>query len=206
MGMRERFRVRLRVHMGKALTSDEHALLVQIGGRDVQIKSQKKDEILRSTKWIVLTAGGFDSEDEAWSFGEQLKLIVCIVGVCTRIGIDVGEDQTTSWINENWAREKNLIEPEERVLPNVHGLSVYPDDSLSRVPTFGATGVVTYNPVFFIEAIAELGNSVSRPLGAASTAVQVLNLALKSTEPLTKVVLAISIIEGLGQDQDWTPN
>src|SRR6185437_10379727 len=93
MNEKEKFRARLRVHLGKALTTDELSLVVRVAGREVEIKSQAKDESLRQTKWIILTAGGFDTEDEARTFGEQLRAIAGIVGVCERIGIDVGDDR-----------------------------------------------------------------------------------------------------------------
>ena len=39
---------------------------------------------------------------------------------------------------------------------------------------------------------------------AAEAGVRILNLALMSAEPLTQVVLSISVIEALGQEENWT--
>ena len=192
--------------MGKALSSDEHSLLARVDGRDVEVKSQDKAETLRAAKWIVLTAGGFDSEELAQSFGERLKSIVAVAGICTRNGIDVGEDRATSSVNENWAREMGLIKPKERIHPNVHGLIVYPDDGLSRFPLINASGVVTSDPASLVGTIDELDYTEPHAIGAAFGGVRILNLALKSAEPLTQVVLAISVIEALGQDESWTDN
>lgn len=199
-----KFRARLRVHVGKALTTDEPSIVARVGGREVAIKSQNKDEPLREAKWIVLTAGGFDTEKDAQTFGEQLRTIVGIAGICTRIGIDVGEDRATSWVSEEWARALGLIQAEERIHPNVHGLIIFPDDGLSRFPLMNASATVTSDPASLIASINELGENVSISITAAAAGMRILNLALMSAEPLTQVVLAISIIEALGQEENWT--
>lgn len=190
--------------MSRALTCDEHSLMVRINGREVEIKSQDNAETLRTAKWIVLTTGGFISEEDAQSFGERLKSIVSIAGMCTRNGVDVGEDRATTFIDESWAREIGLIRPEERIHPNVHGLIVFPDDRLSRFPLSNPSVVVTADPASFVSAIEELGHVAPQALVVASAGVRILNLALKSQEPLTRVVLAISVIEALGQEENWT--
>lgn len=200
------FKVRLRVLMGKSLTSDQTVLRVAVDGQNVEIKSQKVDEPLRHAKWVLFISGGFTSEPAARLFGERLKSIVSIAGVCTRNGIDVGEDRATSQMSQDWAREVGLIGQDDRMHPNVHGLLIHPDDGLSRFLNIHGSGVVTSDPVSFLGAIEELGRAVPLPSVTASAAVRILNLALKSAEPLTQVVLAISVVEALGQDEKWTEN
>lgn len=206
MSENEKFRARLRVRLGKALTSDDPVLVAKIGGREVEIKSQTKDETLRNAKWVVFTAGGFESEAAAQAFGEQLRTIAGIVGICTRLGIDVGEDKPTTWINEEWARSIGLIREEERIHPNVHGLMVFPDDGLSRIAATSMQGVVTADPTQLLKAAENLGETLPIALSIAEAGVRILNLALMSAEPLTQVVLSISVVEALGQDENWTEN
>lgn len=202
----ETFRARLRVRLGKALSSDNLVLVARIGGREVEIKSQTKDEPLRKAKCVVLSAGGFVSEAEAMAFGEQLRAVAKIVGICTRLGIDAGEDQATTWIAEAYARSMGLIKEDERIHPNVHGLLVYPDDGLSRIAIGNLEAVVTFDPAQLIQAAEQLGKTLPIALSTVDASVRILNLALMSTEPLTQVVLAISVVEALGQDEDWTDN
>jgi hypothetical protein len=206
MNRTQTFRARLRVRLGKSLTSDNLALFVGAGGREVEIKSQNKDEALRKAKWVIFSSGGFHSEAEAQAFGEQLRTIVGIVGVCARLGIDVGDDKPTTWISEEWARGLGLISTEERVHPNVHGLTVHPDDGLSKFAAATFEAVVTASPDQLIEAVESLGVVLPHSLSAAKTGVLLLNRALMSSEPLTQVVLAISVVEALGQDEEWTDN
>lgn len=200
------FRVRLRIRVGKALTTDESSITAVVAGRSVEIKPQDKNETLREAKWIVLTAGGFRTERDAQQFGEQLRTISDIVGICTRVGMNVGDDSATTCIDEDWARAIGLIQSNERIHPNIHGLIVIPDDGLSRFPLVNAQGTVTSDPAWLLESINELGTRVPLSLKAAAAGVRILNLALMSSEPLTQVILAISVIEELGQDEDWTDN
>jgi hypothetical protein len=50
------FRLRLRVRIGKALTASELSLSVKLAGREVTIKSQKKDQPLSEATWIIFGA------------------------------------------------------------------------------------------------------------------------------------------------------
>ena len=135
------------------MKSDDLRLLANVGGREIEIKSQNKEEKLREAKWLVFSAGGFDSEEEARIFGEKLRTIVSIVGICARLGIDVGNDGASSSVNEEFARSIGLIQPQERIHPNVHGLMVIPDDGLSRIATINAEAIVTSDPAQIVQGL-----------------------------------------------------
>jgi hypothetical protein len=170
----------------------------------VTIKSHKKGEPLREAKWLVLNASGFETEGAAQEFGEQLRQIVEIVALCVRLGVDVGQDRPTGWINEEWARSIGMIEPHERLMPNVHGLMVIPDDDLTRIMLLEAEAMVTADPAQVLTGINGLGRQMPIQLANSVTGVRILNLALMSQEPLTQVVLALSAVEALGQGETWT--
>lgn len=204
MGEKHTFRIRLRVRIGMPLTTDQETLVAEISGREVIIKPQHKEQSLREATWIVLLCGGFKTECAAHQFGERLRQIVQIGALCTRLGVDVGEDKPTLVINEEWARSIGLIKDYERILPNIHGLMVMPDDELTRIPSGGITLTGTADPAPLVEALRELGYRA--PLRVAGTAASVrnLNLALMSRESLARIVLAISTVEALGQSETWT--
>jgi hypothetical protein len=204
MNQNQVFRARLRVRLGMALNSDELILIAKVGGREVEVRSVNSDEKLRDAKWIVFGSGGFASEAEAQAFGEQLRSVAGIVGFCLRLGIDVGEDKTTTWVNEEFARSIRLIGPDERLHPNVHGLTIHPDDGRSRFPSTSATLSGAYSPTQLVQAIEGFGIDLPPPLSGAEVGVRLLNRALMTSEPLTQVVLAVSVVEALGQDEKWT--
>lgn len=199
------FRARLRVRFAKALTSDDQSLSFTFAGREVLLKGQAPDQQLKEAKWVVFTAGGFPSEEDAREYGERLKSALDLAGVCTCIGINTGEDAATTWVDEGFARAMGFLKEGERSAPNVHGLSVHPDDDLTRFPLVSATGTVTASPDDLLSALSELRDQPA-DLGAARAGVRLLNLALMDQHPLSKVVLALSAVEALGQDEKWTPS
>jgi len=195
------FRIRLRVHIAKAFTTDETCLNVTIGNKIVEIKSQMRDEPLSNAKWITFIAREFATENEAKNFGEELKSMVQLAALASRIGVNVGEDKPTGWINEKFARSVGMIQDHERIKPNVHGLMVLPDDDNTRIAIVQATGSVTANPEQFTSALNELGESKNITYDQKGT--RLLNFALMTSEPLAQMVLCISAVEDLGQNEKW---
>ncbi len=149
-------------------------------------------------------ARGFATETEARNFGEQLRLILEVAAVCSRLGVDVGQDKPSSWMNEGFARAKGLLQPHERIGPNIHRLMILPDDDNTRFPSIEAGGVVTANPAQLLDAMTELAGELPLSISAGARGVRLLNFALMSSQPLAQIVLAFSAVEALGQDETWT--
>jgi hypothetical protein len=198
------FKVRLRIRMGKPFTTDEKALSVKVGGRQVTIRSQNLDEPLRETRWVVLGARGFTTEDEARAFGEELRVISQVAALSCRLGTDTGQDRPTGMVNEQFARSCGWIQPHERIMPNVHGIQVLPDDDHTRIPIINARAEVTADPNQFVSAIAELSHQLPIRLSASALSVRLLNFAIMNSEPVGRMVLAFSAVELLGQEETWT--
>jgi hypothetical protein len=200
----ERFRVRLRVRIGKALTTDELSLSTTVRGREVSIKSQRKDQPLSEATWIVLGARDFTTEFEGHEFGTQLRSIFKLAALCTRLGTDAGQDKASTHVNEEFARSLGLVQPHERIMPNIHGLVVIPDDENTRFPLIEATGKITSSPTLLLETISEIGRSAPFKLATASLGVDLLNQALITPQPLAQTVLAFAAVEALGQNEKWS--
>jgi len=201
--MIDQFRLRLRILIGKPLTSKEPSLTLNFEGREVLVKSQIKDEPLSETTWIVLHARGFPSEEAAAAFGERLRVAVEIAAFSVRLGTNTGQDKPTGWMSEEYARSIGLLKGDDRIQPNVHGILVLPDDDKTRIPIFSATLSVTADSASFLDALKEVtGNTVKTD--AIRNGLRVLNLALMTPHPLAQLVLAFSAIEALGQDENWT--
>jgi hypothetical protein len=197
-------RMRLRVRIAKALTTDAQRLSVMMLGREVTISSQNKAKSLKDEKWIILSARGFANEEEAWRFGRWLIPAVQLAALSSRLGVDVGENKPSTWMSEEFARAMGLIKDQERIAPNVHGLAVLPDDELTRFPLSNATATVTADPNHLISALQELGEQDLDASGTVANGVRLLNFALMTSEPLAQMVLAVSSIEELGQNQKWS--
>ena len=207
--MEYNYRVRLKVRIGKGLTTGETSLSAKFNGREVTVKSAKQDQPLEEASWLVIGARGFATESEASEYGEDLRRATHLAGLCTLVGVDgraMGDDRTASNFTaagEEWLRSLGLLQLGQRTVPDIHGLTVLPDDKNVRVVGGGATGRVTHDPAEFVRAIEEAETEgVSQDVVQATS---VLNLAQINESPIAKVVLAISSIEALAvQGEGWT--
>ena len=202
------YRVRLKVRIGKGLTTDETSLSAKFSGREVTVKSVKQDQPLKEASWLVIGARGFAMESEASEYGEDLRRATHLAGLCTLVGVDgraMGDDRTNSNITaagEKWLRSLGLLQSGQRVVPDIHGLTVLPDDENVRIAGGEATAHVTHDPAEFVRAIEETATEgVSQDVVQA---ISVLNLAQINESPIAKVVLAISSVEALAvQGEGW---
>ena len=203
------YRTRLKVRIGKGLTTSETSLEAEFNGRDVTVKSAKRDQPLEEASWLVMNSRGFANEKEAFEYGEQLRSAVHLAGLCTRVGVDgraIGDNRTTSGFfagGEEWLRSLGALQADEQVVNDVHGLMVLPDDENIRIFGGEARGRVTHDSRKFILAIEEAATKgVSHEV---EHAIHVLNQAHINESPLAKVVLTISSIEALSdQNKSWT--
>lgn len=191
--------------MGKALTSDETSASFVFDDREVVMQNQEQDQPLREAKWMVFSARGFENEVAARDFGERLRSALDVAGVCTSNGIDTGNDKHTTWVSEEFARQLGMIKDEERIAPNVHGLSIHPDDDLTRFPVVSADAVVTAQVDGLVEALQQLSLQ-PLSLGDAAVGLRLLNLAIMDNQPLARLVLALAAVEALAEGENWTSN
>ena len=82
------YRVRLKVRIGKGLTTGETKLSGEFNGREVTVKSARQDQPLEEASWLVIGARGFATESEAGEYGEDLRRATHLAGLCTRVGVD----------------------------------------------------------------------------------------------------------------------
>ena len=203
--------VRLKVRIGKGLTTDETSLSAKFSGREVTVKSAKQDQPLKEASWLVIGARGFATKSEANEYGEDLRRATHLAGLCTLVGMDgraMDDDRTNSHITaagEEWLRSLGRLQPDQSLVPDIHGLTVLPDDENVLVAGGGATVRVAHghDPTEFVRAIEEAAaKGVSQ---GVVQAISVLNLAQINDSPTAKVVLAISSIEALAvQGEGWT--
>ena len=198
------FRVRLRVRIAKGLTTEATNLSVVLADKDVTITSEHREEPLSKAKWMILSARGLTTEEAAQHFGNLLCSILQLAGLSLRLGVDVGENKSTSWVSEDFARSMGLIKEHERIAPNIHGLAILPDDDYTRFPVINADAAVTASPEGFVSSLRELGENGDITLGLAANGVRLLHLALMTSEPLAQIVLALSAVEELGQNEKWS--
>ncbi|MCY3678945.1 MAG: hypothetical protein OXH66_15380 [Gemmatimonadetes bacterium] len=210
MEKRKGYRLRLKFRVGQALATEETALTAAVAGREVTIESGQSKP-LSEASWLLIECRGFETEDDARDFGEGLRRAVHLAGLCVRVGVDAGdpgEDRTVSWVNEDFLRRRGVLDPDTRIVPDIHGILVLPDDGNALIFGMGqAELTVRSNADGFVRALEEAfpGSDVSGgDFSSIRRAIRVLSLAEMSTDPIAKIVLAISTIEGLATDPSWT--
>ena len=160
---------------------------------------------------MVMGCRGFEAESHAREFGEKLRRAAHVAGLCARVGVDAGDpgkDPTVSWFNPEILRGIEGFDPNTRIGPDVHGIVVLPDDGKNQFVRLGrARGQVQMNATDFVRALEEAlpeSDTVRRDCPSIRRAIRVLNLAEMNEDPIAKVVLAISVIEGLATEPPWT--
>lgn len=205
------YRLWLKFRVGKALATEEVALTASLAGREVTIKSERESQRLSEASWLLVECRGFETEGDARSFGEDLRRAVHLAGLCARVGVDAGdrgEDRAVSWVNAEFLQRLGILDPDTRVGPDIHGILVLPDDGKTLFARGGRAEVrVRSNADDFVRALEEAFPEPDLSMGdrpEIRRAVRVLNLAQINTDPIAKVVLSISTVEGLAIDPDWT--
>ncbi|MCY3682220.1 MAG: hypothetical protein OXH16_12530 [Gemmatimonadetes bacterium] len=192
------FRLRLQIRL-ETLGTNEVCLTTRLAGREVTIRSRQDGQPISKAKWIVLGARGFATEPEARAFGERLRANVQLAALCSQLGADTGLDKVLSWINEDWWRSMGRLAPHQRSAPDVHGLSILPDDDNTLIPYSEPQVTKTSNPDLFLDALHELAEQPSITEPKVTIAVQLLNLARINPQPLARIVLAFSAVETVAQ-------
>ena len=67
------YRLWLKLRVGKLLATTESTLVASICGMLITIEPEKPSEPLRETSWLVMGCRGFESEEQAREFGEELR-------------------------------------------------------------------------------------------------------------------------------------
>ena len=197
--------IRLQVRIGTRLNTDETCLTATVWSREVSIES--RTGALSEAEWLILQARGFPSEAEASEFGERLRLLTLISGLCAHVGLDTGRDEMLGQFTEAFLRDIGF-EPDKRAPPEVHGIAVLPDDGKSIFIYGNATASTRSDPTQLLGAVEEISDSTEWDVGEYSAdtvlALRLLNLAMISNDSRARIVLAISAIEGLIRDERWT--
>ena len=196
------FRLYLQVRIGKALRTDEAFLTTYLDGREVRIRASLGPSISKA-EWLVFEARGFPTESEAHTFGERLRANVELAALCSSPGVDTGLDEVLGWVHEEYGRSEGGLKPYQRRGPDVHGLLILPDDDNTVFSRSRAKGTTVSSLELFLEAMRELADQPSITEPALALSVRLLNLARINAEPRARIVLAVSAVESVA-DENWT--
>lgn len=197
------FRLKLKVRVGKTFETDDSILNASFGGKKITIRTDKQDVPFAESDWLVFEARGFATESNAEEFGKRLRDAVHISALCCRLGADGGRDETLGSFNENIDHSKGGIKSHQRISPDVHGISIFPDDGNNVSMKLGAEKlrVMSY-PDQFLDGIKQV--SKTRIEQKVMRAIKVLNLALVAEDDLATIVLSFAAVEALCSGPSWS--
>lgn len=199
----------LTFRVGKRLHTEATVLTAAMLGRTVTIKSEREDQPLHESFWLVASCTGFDSETEARAFGEELRRAMHLAGLGARVGVDAadpGEDHTRSWMNPQILDPTRDRHPDVRLAPDVHGLVVLRDDGNNIFARGSADLAHLANTDNFMKALGQAlspatGGSEDEGAKAIRRAIRMLNLAEASNDSIAKLARAVAAVEGLADRQ-----
>jgi len=198
------FTARLRFRVSKRLEIPEYEQDVEFGPYKATLLAQDKGQPIRESDWLILRVKALGTEEEARKVGEKLKVAVALSSARARLGVDIGNDKPTGSV-ANFVVEAIRDEFHVEIRPNIHGLDVYSDASPVLVLNINANALVLTNPEPFLSGTWRFFNEEWPVTPRLQEAVILLNAALINPEPLAQVVLAVSAVEMLGQDEEWSP-
>jgi hypothetical protein len=198
------FTARLRFRVSKRLEIPEYEQDVEFRPYKATLLAQDKGQPIRESDWLILRVKGLGTEEEARKIGEKLKVAVALSSARARLGVDIGNDKPTGSV-ANFVVEAIRDEFHVEIRPNVHGLDVYSDTSPVLVLNINANALVSTKPEPFLSGTWRFFNEEWPVTPRLQQAVILLNAALINPEPLAQVVLAISAVEMMGQDEEWSP-
>lgn len=200
----------LKFRVGKKLGTDESVLTTTIGRKPLSIQSEDGSQPLSKAHWLVMNCKGFNTVEAATAFGEDLRRGAHMAGLCARVGVDAGdpgEDRTLSRFNPEMLGGLKESNPQVRLGPDVHGLVVLPDDGNTMFIRACMSAETLANAGDFVGALEEALSQKRKPSSAwpsVRRAIRILNLAEMNQDPIAKLVLAVSTIEGLASERPWS--
>lgn len=197
------YRLRFRFRVLKPLTIEQSKHQFAIGPHAAELSSRDETVPISKSEWLIINVRGLASLEEATELARRLKIATEISSVASREGIDTGTDLPTSGIGAGIKKEM-LDEHGVDVRNNIHGLDIFPDLDNVRFINFAGKASITKAPDPFLSDIGrfvEDSSTLSPPL---ANVVLLLNFALMRTEPVAQIVFAVSAVEMLGQNLEWS--
>jgi hypothetical protein len=109
---------------------------------------------------FVMSCGGFSSEKKAFDQGVKIKKALLMSGPVLRIGLDVGNDRSSSSISTG-LKQSVFKKTGVKIIEDVHGLSVYSEDYPTQVMSISGSGVTQpWTAEEFLNAILDINSKL----------------------------------------------
>lgn len=141
------FRIKFLVPRVNRIQDELQSIEINLPDSKQLLLKSALDNSIGESNELILLGGGFSSEEEAYAYGIRAKNSLIVCSSILQVGIDVGVEIRTNEVELCTPQAlQDLILREEgtRLLDNVYGLSVYPEDNpicISFTSAFGIVGM-----------------------------------------------------------------
>lgn len=195
--------MRYRFLTSHSIESDDEQHEFTIGEIPIVLKTRESNVKLKDTKDYLMLSSGINSEKKALELGVYIKKILRLAPVFANIGINVGNDKSTSaWSDE--VKKSILQKTGKQLHDNVHGLSVYPEFPPPSFLNFKGDLSVSTPLSDFMKGVLEatLEDFISDDM---EIPIDLYNACKMETSSAAKFILALNVIEKLSE-QTERPN
>lgn len=150
----DRFAFRIRFHLsdGDAVNIETEKFEIPPSGSAPHLILHSLDSKKISTaRRFSISCSGLDSQETASDIGMRVKHALLIAGAQLKMGVDVGKDRATSWVGK--VLRDQAMEHGIRLLNDIHGLVVFPDDMPVNFARGSAKVTIGRPPEKFTEAL-----------------------------------------------------
>ncbi|WP_316364429.1 HEPN domain-containing protein [Candidatus Thiodiazotropha sp. CDECU1] len=191
------FRIRFNIsHKGKLNAENKDFNFKLANGYDARLISEDTDSIATGSRFSLRSCG-YKDFSTAMKQGEIAKESLLYYAVDNSMGINLGKDVASASLNEE-IKDKILKKKGERILDDIHGLCVYPQD----VPTyfFSVHGAGIVNPRDMEFFSNELNRTITRHKSInakVKLAMELLSFSFFDRSSRSKFLTLISATESL---------
>lgn len=156
------FRIRFNRSPHDTIQSEAAELIMMVPdkGTAVLLRNPKTDQPIKDADQLVLIGDGYSSEKEAIEAGLRFQHVLMVALARVRVGADFGE-RAPKGMYTNYGLTMLAEQIGQRVINNVHGLTVFPSEPKPRFVSSNVVGIRGSSPDVF--KVAFLSSNAQQP-------------------------------------------
>lgn len=148
------FRIRLKLpdNLRIGINSDRWFLTPENSKPEIALRSKKDGLPISESEKLIIIGNGYNSENEAYTAGEEVRDAITLAFARLRIGADFGDRAPRGVVTDAGLR---MFEEQtgRRVLNDVHGLMIFEADPPPKFAEIDVSAVVIKGQNKFLEAL-----------------------------------------------------
>jgi len=197
------YRVRLRFFSSVFIDGKAQISPFKIGGVAAEMTAEPENYIPGKTSEIKINVRGIADADVAQRFGVTLRRAISVMAALRRQGVDLGEDAPTSSLGRAF-KEQLEAASDHDIRNNMHGVDVFFEERPTSYFAFNATGYTSLPAPRLAAQIEQVLPWIESVPVTLLRVANLLNAADNSPSEEAKIALAMSAIEALAPEIEWS--